>query len=136
MKLQILTVTAYFAGSQTGPPQGWGNTPWLNTPINITDWSHRAVPNVYLTSAYKSKGVWNASHYTNKRFDSLVNSYIAAISLKDQRRYERQMQEILLRDTPTIIPYFQFYLQALSTRIKGYVGDASGQIYLSRASLA
>ena len=136
MKLNILTVTAYFAGSQTGPPLGWGATPWLNTPINITDWSHRAVPNVYLTSAYKSKGVWNASHYSNKKLDALINSYIAAISLKDQLRYETGMQEILLRDTPTIIPYFQFYLQALSTKVKGYVGDASGHIYLSRTSLA
>src|SRR5262249_3795550 len=36
MKLTILTVTAYFAGTQTGPPLGWGATPWLNTPINIT----------------------------------------------------------------------------------------------------
>ena len=54
MKLQILTATAYFAGTQSGPPSGWGNTPWLNAPINITDWGHRAVPNVVLCSALKS----------------------------------------------------------------------------------
>ena len=77
MKLNIMTVQAYFAGTQTGAPLGWGNTPWLNTPINITDWSHRAVPNVYLTSAFKSKGVWNASHYASKKFDSLSSSYIS-----------------------------------------------------------
>jgi peptide/nickel transport system substrate-binding protein len=136
MKLNIMTVQAYFAGTQTGPPKGWGNTPWLNTPINITDWSHRAVPNVYLTSAFKSKGVWNASHYASSRFDSLAKSYVSAISLADQRKYERQMQLLLLRDTPIILPYFQNYLQALSKQVKGYVGDASGHVYLSRTSLA
>ena len=136
MTLNIMTVQAYFAGSQTGPPQGWGNTPWLNTPINITDWSHRAVPNVYLTSAFKSKGVWNASHYASKKFDSLANAYISAISLADQRKYERQMQELLLHDTPIILPYFQNYLQALSKRVTNYVGDASGHVYLSKTSLS
>jgi peptide/nickel transport system substrate-binding protein len=108
----------------------------LNTPINITDWSHRAVPNVYLTSAYVTKGVWNASHYSNPKLDALIKSYIAAISVKDQRNIEAQMQRILLHDTPTIIPYFQFFLQATSTRVAGFVGDASGHIYLSKTSLA
>ena len=89
----VLTSTAYFAGSQDGPPSGWGTTPWLNAPMNITDWGHRAVPNVYLTSALKSKGVWNAAHYSSKRFDSLAQSYVGAISLKDQRKYSKQIEE-------------------------------------------
>lgn len=135
MKLKILSATAYFAGRQTGPPSGWGNTPWLNTPINITDWGHRAVPNVFLTSAFMTKGVWNAAHYSNPRFDAAARAFIAAISLKDQRRYARQMQLILLEDTPVIIPYFYNYLAAGSKKVRGYKADALGQVYLSRTSL-
>src|SRR5207245_11307797 len=63
MKLDILTATAYFDGSQTGPPSGWGNTPWLNALINITDWRHRAVPNVFLPAALATGGRWNAAPY-------------------------------------------------------------------------
>ena len=136
MNLQILTATAYFAGTQTGPPSGWGNTPWLNAPMNITDWGHRAVPNVYLVSAFESKGVWNAAHYSNKRLDALAKSYVAAISVKDQRKYEKQMQLILLNDTPVIIPYFYNYLAAGNKKVKGYQADALGEIYLSKTSLA
>jgi peptide/nickel transport system substrate-binding protein len=136
MKLHVLTSTAYFAGSQTGPPTGWGTTPWLNAPINITDWGHRAVPNVYLTAALKSKGPWNAAHYSSKNFDSLANSYVGAIALKDQRRYSGQIERLLLHDTPVIFPYFYYYLQAASKHVKGYQGDAIGQIYLGRTSLA
>ncbi|MER3410272.1 MAG: peptide ABC transporter substrate-binding protein [Thermoleophilia bacterium] len=135
MKLKILSATAYFAGTQTGPPSGWGNTPWLNTPMNITDWGHRPVPNVFLTSALMTKGVWNAAHYSNKKFDALARAFIAAISLKDQRRYARQMQLILLQDTPVIFPYFYNYLAAGSKKVKGYKADALGQVYLSRTSL-
>src|SRR5581483_6839337 len=51
MSLKVTTSTAYYGGSYSGPPKGWGNTPWLNTPINITDWGGRAIPNVYLTAS-------------------------------------------------------------------------------------
>jgi len=136
MQLQILTATAYFAGSSTGPPSGWGNTPWLNAPMNITDWGHRAVPNVLLTSALETKGIWNAAHYSNKAFDKVAKSFIAAISLKDQRKYAKQGELILLHDTPVIFPYFYYYLAAGTKKVKGYQADALGSIFLSHTSLA
>ena len=136
MSLKILTSTAYYAGSQLGPPKGWGTTPWLNTPMNITDWGGRAIPNVYLTSSLRSKGVWNASHYASKQFDSLAASYIAAISLKDQRKYSKQLELLLLHDTPAIYPYFYYQLGGVSKRVQNYHADPQGQVYLSHVSLA
>jgi peptide/nickel transport system substrate-binding protein len=136
LNLQILTSTAYFAGSQSGPPKGWGNTPWLNAPINITDWGGRAVPNVFLTAAFESKGIWNAPHYSNKKFDAAAKSYIGALSLKDQRKFAKIGETILLHDTPTIIPYFYYYIAAGSKKVKGYQANAQGTIYVSHTSLA
>jgi peptide/nickel transport system substrate-binding protein len=136
MNLKILTATAYFAGSQSGGPGGLGDTPWLNTPMNITDWGHRAVPNVLLNSALETGGVWNAAHYSNKKYDSLVKSYEGAVALKDQLKYSKQIETILLHDTPVIFPYFYNYLAAGLKRVQGYKADALGQIYLSKTSLA
>ena len=136
MSLRILTSTAYYAGKQLGAPRGWGTTPWLNTPMNITDWGGRAVPNVYLTSALMTKGVWNAAHYSNKQFDALAKSFIGAIALADQRKYARQLQRLLLHDTPVIFPYFYNNLGAGSKRVRGYKYDAQGNVYLSKTSLA
>lgn len=133
MKLDILTATAYFAGSY-GPP-GLGDTPWLNTPINITDWGHRSVPNVYLTSALESPGVWNAAHYMNPAFDAAAKSFIGAISLTDQQKYAKQAEQILLKDTPVIFPYFYNYLAAGLKTVKGYNADPLGTVYLSQTSL-
>ena len=135
MTLNILTATAYFAGSQSGGPGGLGTTPWLNAPMNITDWGHRAVPNVLLNSALETGGVWNAAHYSNRRYDALVKSYEGAIALTDQRKYAKQIETILLHDTPVIFPYFYNYLAAGSTKVKGYQADALGQVYLSKTSL-
>jgi peptide/nickel transport system substrate-binding protein len=135
MKLDILTATAYFDGSQTGPPSGWGNTPWLNAPINITDWGHRAVPNVFLTAALETGGVWNAAHYSSPTFDAAAKGFIGAISLSDQRTFAKQAETILLQDTPVIFPYFYYYLAAGSKSVKGYYGDPQGTVYLSHTSL-
>jgi peptide/nickel transport system substrate-binding protein len=135
MALNIETSTLYFAGKY-GPGGGdWGNTPWLNTPINITDWGHRAVPNVYLTSAFEYAGVWNAAHYNNPAFDDVAKKFIAAISLTDQKTYAKQGELILLQDTPVIFPYFYNYLAAGSTKVKNYFADPLGTVYLSKTSL-
>jgi len=136
LRLNILTPTAYFAGSSTGAPRGWGTTPWLNTEMNITNWGHRAVPNVLLTAAFQSNGIWNAAHWSSKRFDAAAKSFVAAIALKDQQRYEKQMQQLLLEQTPVIIPYFYNYLGAGLKRVTGYKADAQATIYISRTSLA
>jgi len=135
MTLNILTATAYFDGSQTGPPSGWGNTPWLNAPINITDWGHRAVPNVFLTAALETGGVWNAAHYSNPAFDAAAKGFVGAISLSDQRSFSKQAETILLADTPVIFPYFYYYLAAGSKSVSGYYGDPQGNVYVSHVSL-
>lgn len=135
MKLSILTSTAYFAGSQLGPPSGWGDTPWLNAPINITDWGHRSVPNVFLTSALETNGVWNAAHYSNPQFDAAAKAFIGAISIDDQRKYAKQAEQILLDDTPVIFPYFYNYLAAGVPSVKGYYADPQGTVFLSHTSL-
>jgi len=103
--------------------------------MNITDWGHRAVPNVVLNSAFRSKGVWNAAHYSNKKFDKLVSQFLGAIAVADQRKYEKQMQAILLHDTPVIVPYFYNFLAAGNKKVKGYRADAQGSVFLSHVSL-
>lgn len=129
MRLKILTVSQYFAGTPK-------TTPWLNASMTITDWGHRAVPNVYLTSALQSNGVWNAAHYKSKQFDRLGKSFLGAVALSDQKRYAGQIQRLLLRETPVIFPYFYNYIGAGSKRVRGYKSDALGQVYLSKTSLA
>jgi peptide/nickel transport system substrate-binding protein len=136
MTLKILTSTAYFAGSQTGPPAGWGTTPWLNAPVTITDWGNRPVPNVFLTAALKSHGVWNAAHYARRKFDRLADAYIAAVAISDQRKIAGQIERLLLHDTPVLFPYFYNVLDAGSKRVRGYQVSPIGQFYLSKTSLA
>jgi peptide/nickel transport system substrate-binding protein len=127
--LQIMTGTQYFAGKDSV-------TPWLNEQMTITDWGHRGVPNVLLNAALTSKGQWNAAHFKNKKYDALVKSYSAALGLADQRKYAKQIELLLLDQTPVIFPYFFYSIDAGSKKVKGYDNDQLGEIYLSHTSLA
>ena len=136
IKLNIITSTAYYGGTYSGGATGRGTTPWLNSPMDITDWGHRAVPNVVLTSAVHSGGVYNEADYANKTVDKEIASYEAALSLKDQRKYARQIEQQMLHDSPYIIPYFFKWTQAASKKVKGFKADAIGTQYLGKTSLS
>jgi peptide/nickel transport system substrate-binding protein len=136
ISLQLQTGTVYFGGSQSGPPKGWGSTPWLNAPLTVTGWNARPVPNVLLTSSIKSRGVWNASHYSNPKLDRVIDRYLSSITVSDQQKYSAQIQRAMLHDTPVIFPYFNRTIQAGSTKLRGYESDPQEFVYLSRTSLA
>jgi peptide/nickel transport system substrate-binding protein len=136
LDVKILTGTQYYSGTPT-------QTPWLTEPMTITDWGHRGVPNVLLNAALTSKavpskkaGTWNAAHFKNKKYDALVKSFGAAIALADQRKYAKQIELLLLDQTPIVFPYFYNSLNAGSPKVQGYKVDQLGSMYLSKTSLS
>jgi peptide/nickel transport system substrate-binding protein len=136
INVKILTGTQYYSGSPT-------QTPWLNNPMTITDWGHRGVPNVLLNAALTSKavpskkaGTWNAAHFKNKKYDSLVKQFGAVVSLADQKKISKQIELLLLDQTPVIFPYFYNSLNAGSPKVQGYAVDQLGSVYVSKASLS
>jgi peptide/nickel transport system substrate-binding protein len=136
IKLDIITSDAYYGGTYSGGATGRGTTPWLNTALNITDYGHRAVPNVVLNASVKSGGVWNEADYSNAKVDAAITSYVAALAVKDQRKYARVIETQMLHDTPYIFPYFFNWTQAGSKKVKGFVPDAIGAQYLGKTSLS
>ena len=134
---KLLSVTAYYAGNPV-PKKGVfvsGGTPWLNAVFTGTDWGPRPVPNVLLTSAFRTGGVWNASHYSNKALDKLIDAFTATPDLGTQRSLAAKIDKVLLADTPVILPYFYNYLAAGTKALKGYTANAQGLIRLQGVSL-
>jgi peptide/nickel transport system substrate-binding protein len=126
VELQITDDGAYY-GDFT-----YGGSRWLDSPFGITDWGHRGVPNVLLSSALGSEGPWNAPHFKNPQFDALLADYAAAFDLDSQRAVAKQIQELLLDETPAIYPYFYFHLAA-TKNVEGVEPTGMGHFDLSRA---
>jgi peptide/nickel transport system substrate-binding protein len=114
----------------------FGKSTWLDSVMGITDYGHRPVPNVYLTAALSGDpkvGVWNSAHFKNDQYDELVRQYVAALDVESQRGLAKQIQELLLDETPIIFPYFYNFLSAAKPNLQNAISAATGQFDLSKA---
>jgi peptide/nickel transport system substrate-binding protein len=132
--LDVMTYDDYYAA--VGGGDYATTTPWLNAPATITEYGFRGVPNLYLTAAYMSNGIWNASKYSNSEFDSQARTYLRSAEVAAQRRATKRMGDILLRDTPVITAYFLTFVGAGSSRLRNYQADAISHIRVAKTWLA
>ena len=134
INLKVETSTQYY-GQAT-----FGNSDWLDATMSLVDYGHRSVPNVFLTAplvttnAKTGAGPWNAAHFANSQYDSLVAQYIAATDLSTQRSIAGQIQQLLLNQTPVIYAYFYNYLTATATNVTGVYPTAIGHLFLYNAA--
>jgi peptide/nickel transport system substrate-binding protein len=119
----------------------WCNTTTPTTPpcggnaeLGIVDYGHRASPDVFLNSAFKTNGVWNASHYSSSAFDAAFTSFQSAVGVDAQKAACADIEKIMNTDVPAGIPYFYNYLSGNSKKFTGVYTCALGQMFLSGAS--
>jgi len=118
----------------------FGNSDWLDATMSLVDYGHRSVPNVFLTSplqTYNAKtgtGTWNAAHFANSQYDSLVSQYVASSDVSTQRSIAGQIETLLLAQTPIIYAYFYNYLAATAQGVSGAYPTAIGHIFLYNAA--
>ena len=130
IEIELQSDAEYYGGGD----DYYATTPWINKPATITEWGHRAVPNVYLTAAFASDGIWNAAHYKNRRLDAAIKSYLSAVELKRQRRYSKEITGILLQDTPVVIAYHFVSVTPVSTRVRDFQLESIDHFRLERTS--
>ena len=114
----------------------FGKSTWLDSVMGITDYGHRPVPNVFLTAPLSGDpkvGVWNSAHFANDQYDSLVKQYVAALDIDSQKSVAKQIEELLLDETPIVFPYFYYFLSAGKKNLLNAVSAATGQFDLSKA---
>ncbi|MFL5822170.1 MAG: ABC transporter substrate-binding protein [Solirubrobacteraceae bacterium] len=127
INLNVLNQSAYY-GKAT-----FGNSPWLDGTTSLVDYGDRGVPNVFLNAPLVTGGPWNAAHFKNSAYDSLVKQYVAALDLSAQRKVAGQIQRLLLAQTPISIPYWIDGLTASTQNVGGLNPTSIAQLYLNRA---
>lgn len=113
----------------------FGQSDWLDSPLGITDYAHRSVPNVFLQSPLVSEGPWNAAHFKNPAYDALVATYLKALDLGAQQKAASDIQKMLLDETPIVFSYFPDLLVPTRKNVSGLPPIAAG-ILLDRVSIA
>jgi peptide/nickel transport system substrate-binding protein len=118
----------------------FGNSDWLDATMSLVDYGHRSVPNVFLTAplettnAKTGTGPWNAAHFANAQYDSLVAKYVAAVDVTTQKSLAGQIETLLLDQTPIIFGYFYNYLSATAQGVTGVYPTAIGHLFLYNAA--
>jgi peptide/nickel transport system substrate-binding protein len=120
IRLKIESQALYYGKSAPG------QSDWLDSPLGITDYAHRGVPNALLSNPLLSNGSWNAAHFKNAAYDALVRRYVVALDSQAQRSAARDIQTLLLDETPLIISYFPDLLVPVRNDVTGLVPLAAG----------
>jgi peptide/nickel transport system substrate-binding protein len=113
----------------------FGNSDWLDGTMSLVDYGDRGVPNVYLAAPLTSNGPWNAAHFKNPQYDSLVKQFVAALDLQTQKQIAGKIQRLLLAETPIVIPYWIDGLTASTPGVSGLNPTSIAQLYLNTASM-
>ncbi len=108
---------------------------WLNSSLGISDYEHRAIPNVFLNRVFKSTGDWSASHYSNPKFDAAADRFMKSADFATQRAASKVIQTILLEDTPVIIAYFANTISAVKRNLAGFRTTGIGHFDAAGAKL-
>ena len=73
---------------------------WLVTPFNSVSWTGRPASQA-LSLPLRSTGDWNESHWTNARFDELLDLALTELDFQKRKDYYQEIQEILIEEVPT-----------------------------------
>ncbi len=118
----------------------FGNSDWLDSEMSLVPYAARGVPNVFLKAPLQSinaktgQGSWNAARFNNPTYDRLSNEFIAAVDLSVQRRIAKQIELLLLDETPIIYSYFLDYLSATQKNVTGVYPTSSTELFLWNAA--
>src|SRR5829696_8518056 len=127
IKLNITDAGTYYGDAV------YGKSPWLDSTMGITDYGHRGIVNVFLGAPLQSDGTWNSAHFRNKEYDRLVKDFIAQSDLEEQKSRAKAIQELLLDESPILIPYFYDYLTGVRKAVSGVETTGMGHIQLAGA---
>ena len=66
----------------------------------------------------------------------MIDHFQSAPSVADQKKYARQMEQQLLKDTPAIYSFFYNFIAATSPKVHGYVPDGIAVVNLRGVTIA
>jgi peptide/nickel transport system substrate-binding protein len=101
--------------------------------LGIVDYGHRATPDVYLNAALSTNGIWNSSQYSSPEFDAAFAAYAASVGVEAQTAACKVLQDLLLDESPVLVPYHYNYISGWSVKFDGIKVSALGQMFLDKA---
>ncbi|KIG03012.1 ABC-type transporter, periplasmic subunit [Burkholderia sp. MR1] len=130
LTLKVESQEAYYGAGTAG------KSDWLDSPLGMTDYAHRGVPDAFLRGPLLTGGAWNAAHFANPAYDDLVKQYIGTLDVAAKKPVAGKIERLLVDETPLVIPYFADSLIVTGANVHGVRPTPMAQLYLDQATLA
>lgn len=130
---QMLATVGIDVALQAEPGSVYYNTDWLDKPFTVTDWAHRPTPSQFINVAYRTGAIWNASHWSNARFDSLSKQLDSTIDLSQRKALARQLEVLETDQAPSFITFFRNVPRPVKAKLQGVNADPASYLDLSQA---
>lgn len=101
----------------------WDNV-WMKKAFTASYWNGRPTVDWMLTTAYAPDAAWNETFWKNPRFEELLFAARGETDEKKRAEMYAEMQQILHDDGGVIVPLFNSYVDAYSSKL-GH-GDVAG----------
>ena len=102
--------------------------------FGIVDYGHRPIPDIFLSSALTTGGVWNSSNFANATYDGFLSDYRRAVDVDGQKKAIGEMQKILHEETPACYAYFFNFLAGHDKSVSGVQATALGHVVVNKAT--
>ncbi len=107
---------------QTIPHDTYLANVWMKGQFYIGYWGMQPTEDQAFTLLFTSDAAFADTAWNNKEFDALVAKGRATIDDAERRKIYAQAQQMMIRDVPSIIPFFQDVLTANRSHVKNWVG--------------
>lgn len=108
------------------PNDGYWSEVWNKEPFCASYWSGRPVQDQMYSTAYKSDADWNDTRFFRPGFDKLLSAAKGEIDQTKRKAIYREMAVMVRDDGGAIVPMFNDFIDGVSEKIGGWVGDPGG----------
>jgi peptide/nickel transport system substrate-binding protein len=113
---------------QRAPDDGYWTNVWGQASFCASNWGCRPTQDQIFSVAYKSDADWNHTKWRRPDFDALLVRARGETDPGVRKQLYGTMARRLRDDGGAIIPMFNDFIDAMSSRIGGYVQDPGGEI--------
>ncbi len=99
------------------PNDGYWSNVWMKKPWCAVYWGGRPTEDWMFSTAYAADAPWNDTFWKNERFNQLLREARAELDEDKRRQMYYEMQKIVRDEGGAVIPLFNNYVMALSSRI-------------------
>jgi peptide/nickel transport system substrate-binding protein len=108
---------------------------WTIEPFAFTNWTHRPLGVMVLDLAYRTGVPWNESHFSNAKFDDLMNKADATFDVEKRKLVLKDVEELMQEEGPIAQPLWRAVFTGMNNKVKGFKMHPTSYVFCEEWSL-